>query len=537
MQRSLKLALPRLGSRALVAVVWSWGFLASGAPGLGAEISGYVYDTSAGVVAGARVSILRQADGLTRSTTSDSQGFFSFPNLSPGHFSLQVSRADFEPASIQDLTLSVDQAIRLEISLRPRGPHETVTVQVRSWELGGLGGLVTSQVIEELPLNGRDVVQLAALTATVVPSRGRARNINTGYGVPFSIAGARPTQNAIYLDGINIADHTGATPAGVTGILQGLDTLQEFSVLTTTRGASLGRAAGGVINAVTRSGSNEFHGSGFYSLRDGHLDARNFFQPSRDTDYSRHQGGLQLGFPLQPDVLFGFLAVEWLRENDNAVAIDTTLSDRAREGDLLSGPVTVDPEVAAVLEAYPRANGPILGDTALFQFNNPQRTRQLSFSGRLDSLRMKDQQWSLRYSFDDAHRRDRSTFDLLDRRSESRHQSLVLNGLWEPAPQLVHSTRFGFNRSLAWDGRTDGTGAVINDTGLAFLPGRHGPGIIDVPGLSAFPGARGALDSDRRRSLRCSSTRTSLGFEGGTPWPSGEAWSAPTSTSIQPVCH
>jgi hypothetical protein len=460
-----------------------------------------VYDTSARVVAGAHVSILRQADGLTRSTTSNSQGFFSFPNLTPGRFSLQVTGPDFEPASIQDLTLSVDQAIRLEISLRPLGPQESVTVQVRSWELGvahgGLGGLVTAQVIEELPLNGRDVVQLAALTAVVVPSRSRARNINTGYGVPFSIAGARPTQNAIYLDGINIADHTGATPAGVTGILQGLDTLQEFSVLTTARGASVGRAAGGVINAVTRSGSNELHGSGFYSLRDGHLDARNFFEPSRDPDYSRHQAGVQFGLPLQPDVLFGFLAMEWLSESDSMVAIDTTLSDRAREGDLLSGPVTIAPEIAAVLDAYPRPNGAVLGDTALFQFSNPQRTRQLSFSGRLDSLWIKDQHWSLRYSFDDAHRRDRSTFDLLDRRSQSRHQSLALNGLREPAPQVVHLTRFGFNRSRAWDGRTDGTGAIINQPELAFLPAGWGPGIIDVPGLSTFPGAPGALDSDR----------------------------------------
>ncbi|GAB4236005.1 MAG: hypothetical protein Kow00109_09390 [Acidobacteriota bacterium] len=467
-----------------------------------AEIAGYVYDAAARVVAGAEVTLVRPADGSRRLATTNVQGFFSFPGLAPGRFRLQVTSAGFEPAEIEDLGVSVDQAVRLEIFLRPRGPRESVTVESRSWELGvsggSLGGNVKTAAIEELPLNGRDVLELAALTAVVLPNRNRPRNVSVGYGTPFSIAGARPTQNAFYLDGISIADHTGATPAGVTGVSLGLDTLQEFSVLTAARGAGLGRAAGGVINAVTRSGSNEFHGSAFYYLRDAALDARNFFDKTKNMSYSRHQGGFQAGFPLRRNVWFGFVGVEALHENDAITQIDTTLSEEARRGNLRAGAVSVAPEIAEILEAFPHPNGEILGDTALFEFINPRRTRQFSFTGRIDTLQFEGRQWNVRYSLDQARRSDRTTFDLLDRSNESRQQSLAINGLREISPRLLHSTRLGFSRSWIWDGKTSGAeGGVTEDPGFAFLPGMRGPGIIDVVGLSTFPGAPGALDSDR----------------------------------------
>ncbi len=510
----------------VLVTVACWGTGAEGMQLRAAEVAGYVYDASGRVLAGAEVTLLRHADRRSRSATSDSQGFFSFLGLEPGRFMLRITGPGFEPTVVEDVLLSMDQAIRMEVFLNPQGPRDSITVDTRFWELaaggGNVGGRVASETIEELPLNGRDVLQLAGLTAVVTPSRNRARNASTGYGIPFSVGGSRPTQNALYVDGISVADHTGATPAGVTGVSLGLDTLQEFSVQTSARGASLGRAAGAVINALTRSGGNELHGSAFYSLRDAAFDARNFFDREKDEGYARHQGGLQLGFPIQRDVSFAFLGFEGLREIDTATQIDTTLSEQARRGDLLAGPVAVAPEISRVLAAYPRPNGEVLGDTAFFEFSNPQRTRQGSVTGRLDSLHLERQQWTLRYSLDQAKRQDRTAFNLLERSSESRHQSLAVNGLREMSARLLHTTRFGFSRSWVWDGRTyQSASGQLSDPGLAFLPGAQGPGIIIVAGLSTFPGAPGALDSDRAGFTSIQLYQDLSGSVGGHSWALG----------------
>src|SRR5262249_40106814 len=154
--------------------------------------------------------------------------------------------------------------------------------------------------IRDLPLNGRsfsDLVTLQMGTATL--TLGNA-NSSSGFGKKISISGDRPSSNSFLLDGSFVNDTLNNTPAGATGLFLGVETLREFSVLTNTYSAEYGQSSGGVINAVTKSGTNELHGSLFWFHRNDNLDSRNFFDRVKP-EFRRHQFGFTAGGPIIPN--------------------------------------------------------------------------------------------------------------------------------------------------------------------------------------------------------------------------------------------
>ncbi len=160
------------------------------------------------------------------------------------------------------------------------------------------GGVVTTQQIAELPLNGRSFMQLATLQPGVVVSRATARDFTGGFGsTQLAIAGARPEQTGYLMDGTNIADISDKAPSSLSGVLLGVDTVQEFSVQTHGYNAEFGRAAGGVMSTVTKSGTNRMRGSVFEFHRDEGLDSRNYFAVGDQPDFQRDQFGGTIGGP------------------------------------------------------------------------------------------------------------------------------------------------------------------------------------------------------------------------------------------------
>ena len=216
------------------------------------------------------------------------------------------------------------------------------------------------------PLNGRDWTQLATLQAGVTgvqtgSSQGGG-NSQRGFGAALSISGARPDQNNYRLDGVSINDYSNGAPGSVLGDNLGVDAVEQFSVLGSNYPAEYGRTTGGVINALTRSGTNAFHGSGYEFLRNSALDARNFFD-ARIPPFKRNQFGASLGGPLRKDRVFVFADYEGLRQSLGVTQVNTVPSAAARNGLLSTGPVAVDPAVARFLQAfYPLSNGPLLGN-------------------------------------------------------------------------------------------------------------------------------------------------------------------------------
>jgi hypothetical protein len=204
--------------------------------------------------------------------------------------------------------------------------------------------------VVELPLNGRDWTQLATLQPGVISVRAQASNGatanrgNRGFGDQLADSGHRPNENTYRVDGININDYSNGSPGSVLGASLGVDAIQEFSVVTTNYTAEYGRTSGAVINAVTKSGTNAMHGSGYFFDRDRIFDARNFFDPVGPTPpFRRIQFGGSAGGPIIKDKTFIFGDYEAVRQGQSQSSKVNVPSAAALNGILCSNPAGAPP--------------------------------------------------------------------------------------------------------------------------------------------------------------------------------------------------
>ena len=324
-----------------------------------ASLAGVVKDTSGAVIPGASVTARNVATGQTRQTQSDDRGRYAFPNLDIGRHEITATSAGFQPTRLV-AELSVGQQAEVDITLYLVGVTERVevtagqlAVETRS---STYGQLVTPAQIESLPLNGRDFSQLILLQLGAVQARSDQGDILTGKGAKISVHGARPTQNSYMLDGTDILDALGRNAASAQGLVSGIESVQEFAVLTNTYSAEYGRAAGGVFNIVTRSGTNEFHGSVFEFLRNSALDARNFFEHApgvKKLPFTRNQFGFSAGGPIVKNKAFFFGAYEGFRERLGIADRQSVPSLAARRGAFLPEGKTINPAVLPYLALIP----------------------------------------------------------------------------------------------------------------------------------------------------------------------------------------
>ena len=283
------------------------------------SISGTIVDASGAVLPGVHVVVTQVDTGAARTQTSDERGRYRVLNLNPGDYVVVAELSGFTRTVRDDLVVAIGRDLLVDMQMAVGALSESVTVsgETASIDLGlaTAGGVVTTKQIAELPLNGRSFMQLATLQPGVVVSRGTARVFTGGYGgTQLSIGGARPEHTGYLMDGTNIADISDKAPSSVAGVLLGVDTVQEFSVQTHGYSAEFGRAAGGILSAVTRSGSNALRGSAFEFTRNSALDARNYFDVADPPPFERHQFGGTAGGPLVKNRLFFFGSYEGLRD-------------------------------------------------------------------------------------------------------------------------------------------------------------------------------------------------------------------------------
>ncbi|MGC1620511.1 MAG: carboxypeptidase regulatory-like domain-containing protein [Candidatus Acidiferrum sp.] len=278
------------------------------------SFSGTILDKSGSAVSGATVTATSQSTGASRQATTDETGHYLIPLLPATTYTLRVEFKGFQTVETKDLRLQVDEARELDFTLVPSSVSSTVEVTGSAVAVEttnpSLGQVITAQEVSQLPLNGRDFVQLASLTPGTTQETNPGSFFTSGAdsevaargSYSLSVGGSRPNSTDWLLDGVDNNELT----AGGIGIFSSIDDIQEFKVLTYNYSAQYGTRAGPTVLVTTKSGSNEFHGSLFEFLRNTSLDAKSFFATSPEK-FNLNQFGGSIGGPIRKNKTFFFV--------------------------------------------------------------------------------------------------------------------------------------------------------------------------------------------------------------------------------------
>ncbi len=294
------------------------------------NISGTVMDSSGAVIAGAQVVVTNTATGVSTTLTSNDQGRYNAPDLVVGSYEVSASKSGFQTTVQKSINIAVGSQWVANFTLKVGRTTETVTVESNVAQVEtqstAISSLVSGQQMRDLPLNGRNFEQLLNLAPGVTPTPPSGVALY-GEGQSFSIAGSRTEDTEYLLDNENMADFWNHQAGSeVLGTSLGIEGMQEFSVLTNTYSSQFGGIA--VMNAVSRSGTNELHGSAYEFLRNSALDSRSYFDltgsgtPTKPA-FRRNQFGGSLGGPIKKSKMFFFANYEGLRQS-----LGTTLANQ-----------------------------------------------------------------------------------------------------------------------------------------------------------------------------------------------------------------
>jgi Carboxypeptidase regulatory-like domain/TonB-dependent Receptor Plug Domain len=494
---------------------------------VGATLSGTVTDTSGGVVPGANVSVKDVATGVTRTTVTNGAGLYTVPNLQPGPYEMIIAASGFSTEVRTGITINVgvDLVINFTIKVSMTAQTFEVNAEAPTVNLANatLGGINDTMTVVELPLNGRSWTDLAILQPGVhmtenQPNINGAGNdrVKRGLGLQLTISGARPQQNNYMIDGVNINDYANAGPGSILGGNLGTDAVAEFSILTTNYSAEYGRTSGGVISAVTKSGTNQFHGSAYEFFRNSALDAANFFDNANSLPKAplrRNQFGASAGGPIQKDKTFIFGDYEGVKQALGATIIDNVPSQAARNGiiyyDPTVGPpdncvntsitnqctLTVDPNVASFLNSnlipLPDPNTVMPGsNSGKYRFTSFRDTREDYFTIRADHIFSNKDRIFTTYIFDKASQSTPDEYQSKLLHNPMFHQTVAIEESHVFATNLLNSFRLGFNRyNLESPSGATAINPAAADTSLGFLPGSTVGGfVINSDNLTGYTG-------------------------------------------------
>lgn len=281
-----------------------------------ADLQGFVRDPQGAVVQNATVTARNPATNTSRTAMTNDEGFYQIVNLPPGDYELTVEAANFKRAVLPTVKLTVGQRADLDIPLELGQISDTVTVTSANTEVvetsrTAVATTIDQQRIENLPINERNYLSFALTTSTV--SRDNGRPIGPAPTSGLNFGGQRGRSNLIQVDGADNTDNS--VNASRSTVSQ--EAVQEFQVVSNSYAAEFGRSAGGVVNVVTKSGTNDVHGNVFGFLRNRRFQARNAFAPVADPPFTRTQYGATLGGPLKKDRTFAFFAFEQRRRNES----------------------------------------------------------------------------------------------------------------------------------------------------------------------------------------------------------------------------
>ena len=455
-------------------------------PQTAATVTGTVADRSGGALPGTTVTLRNTATGLTRSANAGSDGRFVFAGIPAGAYELRAELSGFRPVVRPDLRVTTAETVTVPLVMDVGGVAEAVTVvggQAVNTQTSELSFLVPEQAIETLPLNGRNLTDLALLQPGVLPYPSRDGGSVVAHGLGMSVNGQDYRSNVYLLDGTLQNDFTNGPAGSAAGTSLGMEAIREFRVESNAYSAEFGRNYGGQINVLTKSGTNTARGSVFEFHRNDALDAANYFDVAGKPDFTRNQFGASFGGPLQRDRLFGFGVFEGLRERLGKTISSFVPDAAARSGVLPDGPVTISDVVRPYLNAIPEANGPAIGSgLATHTFGFEQKLDEAFAQGRLDYQRGAAHQLFARYTYDDSEQRLPTDYPAFPRSFISTNQFLTAEYRHVRSDRTLETARFGYSRTRVGQN----VEAHLTPSLPPFVAGRDLVGDIDIGGMQRF---------------------------------------------------
>lgn len=471
-------------------------------------ISGVVKDPT-GAPMPASVSVMSQETGAKRTVSANMRGEYAIVELAPGQYRIEADSKGFKKFGGM-LRLSVDQDFRFDIQMA-LGGMDTVDVSadqelVRE-DSSTYGGLIENRMVVGLPLDGRNFYDLSLLLPGVVPpAQGSAGSVRGAFTV--NVNGAREDSNNFLLDGA----YNGDPKLNGVSVTSPVDAIREFEVATSTYDTSFGRNAGGQINVVTRSGSNQVHGTLYEFFSNGAMDGSNFFAPAGQPapKYQRNQFGATLGGPIKKDRTFFFVDYEGTRLNAGEPLVTNVPTALERVGNFSQSAIpAIDPTTgmpipggilpsyyqspigAAIAALYPLPNRNVAG--ANYVSSPSQFDNQNHFDVRLDHTLSSRDNLFFRYSFVDDKFFDPfggagfSSLPNYGLNIPSRAQNTTLAETHTFTPSLINEVRIGFNRVSNGDYQQNQGVSINHMVGLPELstnPRDWGLSLISVNGFS-----------------------------------------------------
>ena len=508
-------------------------------------ILGTVKDSSGASIPGATVTVRNTETNLTKTAMTEQDGSYRFPELAVGHYEMRAEAAGFRTENRTGLNLEVTQTGVINFALQVGSTAQQVTVSSEiplvNTQDSTLGGTVNEQQMAELPLNGRNYIDLTLLKPGVNQDKNQRNQAN---GTSFSVNGAPPRSNNFTLDGAILQTSTGRSPvAGDSGDALGLDGIKEYQTVTGTFQAEYGMAMGSQIVAVSKGGTNQFHGDVFEYLRNSAFDANTFRNRGADTPkvpLEKNQFGAAFGGPIKKNKTFFYAVYEGIRQNEgvainnpvpspgchpaNATAANgygagavITLAncpDLSLDTDASGNPitsVTLSKYTAPFLAIVPLPNpgqvfDPVAGNPPSQIGSDTNRLGENYGQMRVDQNFSSNDTFFARYTIDNAIlNQTQADYSYFRNLAPARNQWITLAENHTFSPTLLNTARFSFSRTRS--------GTTLNNNGLT-QNGGLGPEL--VPGFST-----GIVD---------------LGGSGGGPYQEfGSVNAAPTTFDVQNI--
>jgi hypothetical protein len=457
-----------------------------------ATVSGTVTDATGAVIPAVNVTIANTATGVKRSVLTDQEGRFVLPQLAPGPYEITAIAPGLAALVRKGITLEVGEGISLTLAMTPGAVSEQVNVTSEAplvnTGTSSVAGVVDQRRILDLPLNGRDFSQLPLVTPGVTANRNTSTSTTMGYGMKISMAGSRPDVTGWLLDGTNIKGITNyGTPAAVSGVMMGVDAVQEFQVLVSNYSAEFGGSSGGLVNMVTKSGTNQIHGTAYEYLRNSAMDARNFFDVQKPA-FKRNQFGASIGGPIKKDKTFLFLNYEGIIQRQGLTTVAVVPDVNAHRGLIPAAggglqQIAVAPEIQPYLDVWPMPNGPNLGGgLATLYSPNDSPVHENYILGRLDHQITERQSIFARFNYDQGTLKAPDALPITAFAVDTRTRYATLQYQNVLSQRFLTSTRLAYNRTNLYSNTAPSV--PIPERLNIFLPGL--PPQLSFPGVTIF---------------------------------------------------